>query len=445
MSVLARTLNYFENKPAWALPLIIICAAIALLAAMQVLAPAPGKKIGPDKAMLVNVLTARKQDYTLQIPSQGRVTPRINTILTSEVSGAVIEVSEHFVTGGFVRKGQLLLKLDDRNYRAALKRAEADVARFNNLLIQEKGRAQVAYNQWKKSKDVKRTPEALSLLLRKPQLREAEANLEFAQAELERVRGDLAKTEIRAPFDGLIKKKFIDYAQNAITGTNIAELVSVDYAEVRLAIPQDRLAYLNLPDVTDAFRRSLETSTNPSPENPEEPVSEPEETTGPSPEEEWLPSVPVTLSSDYGEYIYEWPARITRTESLFDEKNYSLYAVAQIKDPYGLEPGDSEAESNLKPLLMGTYVEALIQGQTIRDVIILPRHVLRAGNHIWVIDENNQLRNRELEILNIGGDAIYVTSGLEDGERVCLTHVGEVVPGTPVRIAGNQSDQTGNQ
>ncbi len=84
---------------------------------------------------------------------------------------------------------------------------------------------------------------------------------------------------------------------------------------------------------------------------------------------------------------------------------------------------------------MGTYVEADIEGHRLQNMVKIPRHLLRAGNHVWVIDNNNQLRNRKLDILRTGGDDVYVKSGLDEGERICLTNVGEVVPGTTVRVA----------
>ena len=418
------------------LPFTIIAAAIAVTVLMTALSPPPEKKVEPDKAMAVDAMTVKKQDVTITVPSQGRVTPRVHTLLTSEISGSVIEVSGHFVDGGFVRKGQLLLKFDDRNYRAAVKKAEADVARANKLLIQEKGQAQVAYSQWRKSKQIKRSQEALSLLLHKPQLKEAEANLEFAKAELLRVKGDLEKTVIRAPFDGLIKKKFIDIAQYAGPGTNLAELVAVDYAEVRLAIPQDRIAYMDLPGIaTDKNAYSLDDATQ------SDEGTTAEQSTSSSAAPGNRKTVPVLLKSYYGDTEYQWHAEIVRTEGLFDDKNHTLYAVARVEDPYLLKAHSDGQPENRVPLLMGTYVEAFIQGHEMKDMVRIPRHVLRAGNNVWVIDGNNQLRNRKLDVLRIGGDELYVRSGLKNGERICLTHVGEVVPGTPVRIADAQDKQ----
>lgn len=405
------------------MPAAVIVVGTLVTVLLIVFRPSPDTREPVSKPMAVNALTVHKRDITIEIPSQGRVAPRLKTVLTSEISGNVIEVSDEFVNGGFVRQGQLLLKLDDRNYRATVKRAEADVAKFDKLLIQEKAQAQVAYKQWKSNQNVKRTPEALSLLLRKPQLKEAEASLEFARVELERARADLQKTVLTAPFDGIIKQKFVDYAQYVVAGTTIAELVGVEYAEVRLAIPQDRLAYLELPDFTEL--PGTAPAADAAPEDSAPIAAKAKESQG----------VPVILESDFGEFRRKWRANIIRTEGLFDDKNYSLYVVAEVKDPYNLNPSQENSRTVTEPLLMGTYVEASITGREFKSIATLPRHALRAGNHVWIIDENDRLQSRQLQILRIGGDIVYVTDGLQDGERVCLTHVGEVVPGTPVRIA----------
>ncbi|VUD47124.1 p-hydroxybenzoic acid efflux pump subunit AaeA [Thalassocella blandensis] len=457
----------------WVIPLFIVSIALLGSVLMTVYSPPPTVKEEPQKAMLVNALEVQKADMTIRIPSQGRVAPHTRTILISEVMGLVTEVSQDFVSGGFVKKGQLLVKLDDRNYRAAVKQAEANVARAKKDLIQVKGQAQVAYQQYKRNKSTKRTSEALSLLLHEPQLEESEANLAFAKAELERIKGDLENTEIRAPYDGLIKSKHIDIGQYATQGTNVAEIIAVDYAEVRLAIPQDRLAYLDLPLITshsetddltlasaseasgsDAVKTQEATAKSPtnalakiqqetSIQHDAATTAEDSATfTPPQLNTAQQNALPVMLKSVYGDIEYAWPANIVRTEGFFDETSHTLYAVARIEDPYLLKSRNKAEDSKLVPLLMGTYVEAEIEGHRLEDMVKIPRHLLRSGNNVWVIDENNQLRNRKLEILRTGGEDIYVTSGLEQGERICVTNVGEVVPGTSVRVAQSETAET---
>jgi len=102
--------------------------------------------------------------------------------------------------------------------------------------------------------------------------------------------------------------------------------------------------------------------------------------------------------------------------------------VARIKDPYALEDRDRE------PLRLGTFVNANIAGRQFPGIITLPRYVLRAGNMLWVVDENDILRNRKVDVLRTGGDRAFITSGLDEGERVSLTVLDASLTGSRVKI-----------
>lgn len=373
--------------------------------------------------MPVSAMDAVRVDTPLLLRAQGRVTPHTRTLLVSEVSGSVVEVAPVFVSGGFVKRGELLMRLDDRNYVVQVKRAKTDLVTAEKLFLQEKGQSQVAYRQWERSREVARTEEATRLLLRWPQLEEAKANLDFAEAELARAQGDLRKTEIRAPYDGLIKRRMVDLGQYATPGSQLGEIVAVDSAEVRLAIPQERLAHLLLPSPGFA-------------ETPAPTATDAEAATSESPEPAIAEPVQVWLRASYGGREYRWPARLVRSENFYDESSHILNVVAQIDDPYQLGVGKDggDTDTDRPPLLLGTFVEADIVGRRLEDVVTLPRHLLRTGNQVWLIDAEGRLLNREVEVINTGGDEVYVTRGIENGERICLTHVGEVLPGTEVTV-----------
>jgi len=173
--------------------------------------------------MLVDVMRASANQVQISIEAQGSVTPRTQTVLVSEVSGLIMEVSPAFVAGGFFKKGDVLVQIDDRNYRADVKRAQASVATAQTLVTRERGLADYAESDWERAKPSLSTSRAASdLALRKPQLAEAIANLDFAEAELAKRQGDLDRTIIRAPYDGLIREKRADVGQFVAAGTQLA-------------------------------------------------------------------------------------------------------------------------------------------------------------------------------------------------------------------------------
>jgi len=351
--------------------------------------------------MLIDALEAQKQDIQITVKAQGAVTPRTETELISEVSGQVIKVATNFIPGGFFQKGDVLLRIDDRNYQAAVKKAQAAVASARSNIALEKGRAEVAYKEWKTiGKNVKRSDIATQLALRKPQLADVQANLDFALADLERIKGDLERTIIKAPYDGLVKSKNVDVGQYVSTGSSLANTFAVDYAEVRLAIPENKLAYLELSNTTQF--------------NSQETIN--------------LPAV--RLSAEIGGTEHQWNAQLVRSEGIFDERSRVLFVVARIKDPYNLY-----AASHETLLRIGTFVDAVIEGKVINNLVVLPRYLLRAGNKIWIVDDNNLIQDRKVKILRTGGEMVYVQDGLESGERVCSTNIPGLLPGRQVKIS----------
>jgi RND family efflux transporter MFP subunit len=326
----------------------------------------------------------------------------------SEVAGRVVEVSPSFVAGGFFNEGDVLIKLDDQNYRAAVSRAQASVAAAKSLLEQEKGQADVAQREWDRmSAEQQSRIRAKELYLRKPQLQEAVARLESAQADLDQAVSDLNKTTIIAPYDGLVSSKNTDIGQYVTTGASIAETFAVDYAEVRLPIPETKIAFLDLPSHTDNL------SAADSMENAPE----------------------VDLVSRIGNQDYHWTGKLSRTEGVLDTRTRVLFSVVQIADPYNLNSQNSRnSEWNDEPLRIGTYVNATIRGRMLEDVIVLPRYTLQANNVIWTADAEGRLRPKTVEVLTINGDDVYISAGLDNGDRVILTRLENPLNGSPVQI-----------
>ena len=355
----------------------------------------------------VDVTEVVKQNLRIPIQAQGTVTPLQETSVMSEVNGRIIEVSPSFIVGGFVSKDDVLLRIDPRNYETSLLRAEASVKSAQSNLAQETGRAKVAEQEWKKTpRGKQRTQASKDLYLRKPQLDQALAQMLAAQADLNTARDNLERTSIRAPYDALIRTKHSELGQFVAAGTPLADIFSVEYAQIRLPIPQNKLEYLELPE--------LGTMQNGS---------------------------PVDLYTEVGGQVKHWNAYLHHTEGVFDARSRVLFSVARIEDPYGLQYPHAD------PLRIGTFVNARIKGKELVDIVRLPRYIIRAGNNVWVIDETGLLRTRSVTLLRTGGDFVYVSAGLNDGELVSLTTLDNSFEGAQVRIESqipsNMVDQAG--
>ena len=293
----------------------------------------------------------------------------------------------------------MLLRIDPRDYEARLARAQAALRSAESELLQEQGRADVARREWEKlPAGSQRSDAARDLYLRKPQLAQAEAQLLAAEADVSTARDDLERTAVRAPYDALIRDKHTELGQYVTPGTSLAEIFAVAMAEVRLPIPQTRLAYLDLPGVAADSGGAL-----------------------------------IDLYTDVGGDVTHWSARLHRSEGVFDERSRALFAVARIDDPYALDSPGRE------PLRIGTFVNANIEGRPMPGLVALPRYVLRAGDTVAVVDDNNLVRNRKVTALRASGDFIYVSSGLENGDLVILTTLDSALTGAEVEVVSKVS------
>jgi len=333
------------------------------------------------RPVTVDVAEVVKENLRITVQAQGTVTPLRQSSLVSEVQGRVVEVSPQFTVGGFVARDEMLLKIDPRDYEAALLQARASLASAESNLAQERGQADVARREWERlPAGSQRSDQARDLYLRKPQLEQARAQLLAARADLETAQNNLAKTVIRAPYAALVSARHSDLGEFLTPGSPITDILSVSEAEVRLPIPKGRLDYLDLPGLGELGRH-----------------------------------ITIDLYTDTGAQVRHWQARLHRTEGLFDERSRVLYAVARIDDPYALE------NRGQQPLRFGTFVHAAIQGRSFENIVTLPRYILRPGNTVWIVDGSGYLRNRRLTLLNTTGDSIYITGGLDEGDLVSLT------------------------
>lgn len=379
---------------------IALLSGAAAIAALLYLNRPPANIAEPEYTPVsVDVARVVMETVRVEVQAQGTVSPLRETTIMAEVSGRIIDVSDNYLVGGFVTAGDVLLRIDPRDYQTSLLRAQAAVEQAESNLAQEKGRAEVALREWEKlPRGSQRSDEARDLYLRKPQLEQAEAQLLAATADLNTARDNLERTIIKAPYNAVIRAKSSELGQYVGPGTALADLFAVDYAEVRLPIPQSKLDYLDMPGV-----------------------------------EGYSEGAKIDLYTDVAGVVRHWPATLHRTEGVFDERSRVLYAVARIEDPYALENPGRE------PLRLGTFVNANISGREMSGLVTLPRHLLRAGNSVWIVDQNNILRNRQVTVLRTGGERALVNGGLTEGERVSLTNLDTSLNGSRVEIRSETS------
>ena len=305
----------------------------------------------PPRVIKTTVSEIPLQDYQIVIETRGIVRPHDEVTLTAEVSGKVRAISQGFEDGAFFEKDEVLLELDDADYKTALLAAEAQLARSKATFAQEQARAKQARLNWD---DLGYDEEPNELVLRMPQLREAEATVKSATAQLERAQRDLDRTKVRAPFDGRVRMRAVGIGQSVGTGTDLGTIFASDYAEVRLPISARELEQVRLPEDTSD------------------------------------PAVPVTLKDSLTpESAFEWEAEIVRTEGTLDAESLELFAIARIEDPFG-------RSSDRRPIRIGQPVTGRVAGRTLEQVYVIPRDAVRQLDRIFLVKKQEMVLDRQV-------------------------------------------------
>ena len=328
----------------------------------------------------------------MTVAAHGAVVPRTESNLVSEVAGRVVSVAQSMVSGGFFERGDVLVEIERADYEVALERFRAQATSAESELAS----AEKAYQRHDELREARSISESLHdealnrLTIARASLREARARV--ARGEL-----DLARTRMTAPFDGRVRSERVDPGQFVNRGESIATLYSVDVAEVRLPVRDEDLAFL------PSSVARLEANASDLPR--------------------------VVLKARFAGAEHAWEARIVRTEGELDPRTRMVNLVAQVPRPY--DPADDSP-----PLTVGLFVEAEIFGKTIDDVLVVPRSALQSGEGVFVVDSENRLSFRDVEILRSTGEVYYVRGAILAGEPICLSTLDGAADGQRVRPVG---------
>ncbi|NKB38602.1 MAG: efflux RND transporter periplasmic adaptor subunit [Gammaproteobacteria bacterium] len=315
-------------------------------------------------------------------------------MLVAQVSGEITKISDSLREGGFFEKGDILLSIDERDYLADVKIAEATLLDASQALAQEQARSVQAQQDWNR---LGQQGEPGDLVLRKPQLQAAEARVISAESALEKAQLDLERTKITAPYAGRVMEKMVDLGSVVNINSAVAEVYAVDKMEIRLPLRNRDLSFIDLPE---DYRF----------ENAED-----------------IPAPEVTIISELAGGS-EWQGRIVRTESAIDDNARQLHVVAQIDDPFG-----KHAEGKT-PLKIGQYVTAALSGRRLSQAVVIPNKAIYQGSYVYLVVDG-VLKRQEIKIAWQNQDQAVIESGLAQADQLVLTSLGQVTSGVRVSIA----------
>ncbi|MEM1125416.1 MAG: HlyD family efflux transporter periplasmic adaptor subunit [Bacteroidota bacterium] len=423
----------------------ILVACIGGAALMIALRPEPPQEPPPERTPLVQTSSADVRSGTLQVTGNGTVRPRAEIGLAPQIAGQVVYVNPALVSGARVRRGQVLVRIDPADYQNRVQQAEADVAQQQVNVLQAEEEAAIAraeYEQFRRrdarqgaatfgsvdSNDYARrfvgeerqaqartTDEPSALVLREPQLQAAQASLARAQAALADAQLALDRTQIVAPFDGVVRSETVDPGAYVAPGQVLAQIYASDAVEVSVPLSDEDAALI--PTL-------------------------------------WAPGgqrIAARVVGTYGAQEFAWDGYVDRAETALDTESRTIDVIVRVPQPFssgqrvtgpgGELAGASVALGGTPPLLVGQFVDIDIDGASLERYTVVPRQALRPGDEVWAVESDSLVTIVPVQVLQQTGEEVAVLGDLREGQPVIISNLQVVTNGMKVRLADTGADR----
>ncbi len=406
--------------------ILVLATGISGMVALASLKTPPAEAVYEEIPLKVETLIAEAEDVQVMISGFAEARPLNVVDISPEVSGKVIEVHSRLETGEIIPQGELLFKIDPRDYQAADSDAQAKVAQRENTIARiekefalDKARletlkrnrdlaeaeyrrlktlyerdsvgtrsgvdqAEQVYNQAADTVDqLARQLEVYPL-----RIRENQAALDSARANLEKTRTHLDRVEIRAPFDGRLKTVSIEEGQYVSPGMKAVTLADDSVLELRVPLDsRDARKWLRFETKGETANSTLFSG---------------------------LARVPVEIRWTEDREGHAWTGRLHRVVN-FDSQTRTLTVAVRA------DRSAAHANGSL-PLAEGMFCEVEIPGKTLENVVRLPRWAVSFENTVFVADEN-RLKTVPVRVSRIEGEEAFISEGLSAGDPVIVTRL----------------------
>ncbi len=336
---------------------------------IQILKPEPEQADEKFAGLSVFAERVEREDLNFTVNAQGEVRPQREIVISPQIAGRIAFVSPDFIDGGFIRRGQVLVRLETADYQLAVVRAQSGVASAEQRLAREIAEAEIARQDLENLGITDSSP----LARREPQMAEAEAALESAKAQLADAELALSRTAVVAPFDGRVREENVEIGQYASPGQSLGRIFATDVVEVVLPITDEQLGQLGLPL---AFAETASVR-------------------GPR----------VVFSAPVGGVDRQWEGRVTRSSAAVNSQTRLINVIAELDDPY------ESGSDNGAPMAPGLFVSAEIDGTRIENLLVAPRSAIRGGNNIFIGEpEAGELRIFPVDLVYSSADGAWFRS-----------------------------------
>ena len=404
--------------------------------------PKAHRRLPQPQAALVEITPVRYQTEQITVSAMGTVIPARSIELSPQVSGKIVFVNKDFIPGGIFKTGQILLRIDPRDYELIVKQQEAELqkrqAELNqrtaeitqreseittaesNLML-EMGKQAVARREYELLGKTIR-PEDKTFVLRKPQLEAAKAacvaaraakrsaealkqitlaSISSAETTLKKAKLDLERTVIRAPFDAVIKERFVELGSQVSINQRLATLVGIEEFWIKVAVPVDELKWIYIPGF-NAEKGSR---------------------------------VRVYYESAWGPKAFRLGV-VKRLMTNLEPNGRMAMLLVSVRDPLNLQA----AIGKRHPLFLDSYVRVEIEGRALSNVVKIPRSALHSGKNVWIMKPNNTLEIRPVQVIRSDEEHVIISKGLREGELLITSDLAAPVEGMLLQASKNSSN-----
>lgn len=392
----SRRVKHHLKKPAVIGVLIVLAGLAALVVIFSTEPGAQREGAVRATAMLVDVTRPEAGDFRPVIEAMGAVRPARQITLRPRVAGQVTSIESAFTPGGRVDKGDVLLRIDEADYRNALEQRRSELAQAEAELAIERGEQVVAERDYRElGRDL--PPAKKALVQREPQLKRAKAQVRSARAAVAQAELELERTTVTAPFDAQVLTREANVGSQVSASEPLARLAGRQTYWVEAAVPMHKLQRLSFAD-GDARQGSL---------------------------------VRVRNRTAWPEGVYREGYLYRLIGELEGETRLARVLVA-VDDPLAIEAGSDDTP----PLMLGAYVESRIRGRPIENTFKLSRDYIRKDDTVWLMRDGRLVIN-EVDIVFRDAEHAYIRSGLSEGDRVVTTNLATVKEGVKLRLKQN--------
>jgi membrane fusion protein, multidrug efflux system len=329
------------------------------------------------------------KNVQIEIEGNGTIEAQKTVDIVSEAQGIVTFAKNDLKSGTYVKKGEVICKIDQRQAENQFQSQYAEFMRvlvsflaFTNIESEE------LYNKWSdyyNEIDINKPIQDLPEITDQREKNQAISNNLYTQYfAVKNSEIALSKYTIVAPFDGyitsngIVEDSYINYGQ---------KLVSLqDVTHIEISVP------LLLEDA-----KWIDFSNN--------------------------PKVKVYWKNDLNSWVY---GKIYRKENQLNRDSQSINVFVSLEN--------KTLNQNLFP---GNYVRVVIEGIIIPDIATVPRNIVNNDNQIYFVDDSSRLGRAQVNIISMQGDLALIENSLSDGTKIVTSILQKPLLGMPIEDMSN--------